>query len=189
MRIVRRVALGAMLLMLLTRPGWVAPVRAAPIGGASAGSASAAGWPAANPAWSVGVQQQGGSPLSGLVGRTFTLCSWAGVPFEAVVEQEDWAAGPADRMRAVLVVRVAHDAGGATGAYITARLRDERGRTFEFARAGSGVDVMDLAREYGALTPTMPVQAGRPARHLWAFVVAPDVSTLTLDQAPEYRCP
>ena len=136
------------------------------------------------------MQSQGkaASPVGPLVGRVFTLCSWAGVPFEAVVERADWGDGPQGSRRAVLIVRVLHDGGGATGAYITLRLRDERGRVFEFARAGSGVDVMDLAREHGVLTPTMPVQAGRPARHLWAFVVAPDVRTLTLDQAPEYQC-
>jgi hypothetical protein len=154
-----------------------------------AAPAAAARWRVAIPAPSTSHQKQGDDPLAGLVGRAFALCSWARVPFEAFVERADWGAGPAGRMQAVLVVRVAHDGGGATGAYITVRLRDEQGRMFEFARAGSGVDVMDLAREYGVLTPTMPVQAGRPARHLWAFVVAPDVRTLALDQAPEHRCP
>ena len=127
-------------------------------------------------------------PVGHLVGQAFTFCSWAGVPFDAVVEHADWSDAPAGNMRAVLVVQVTHAGGGATGAYITIALRDERGRVFDFARAGSGVDVLDLAREYGVLTPTMPVQPGRPARHLWAFVVPPDVQTLTLVQKPEYQC-
>ena len=160
---------------------------ATPVGPASAHGLKV-GFGAPIVAAALHAQGKAADPVSALVGRTFALCSWAGVPFEAVVERADWGDGPQGARRAVLVVRVLHDGGGATGAYITVRLRDERGRVFDFARAGSGVDVMDLAREYGVLTPTMPVQAGRPARHLWAFVVAPDVRTLTLDQDLEHQC-
>jgi hypothetical protein len=127
-------------------------------------------------------------PVAHLVGQALTFCSWARTPFQAVVERADWRDGLDGQMHAVLVVRVTHTGGGATGAYITLRGRDERGRTFDFARAGSGVDVVDLAREYGALTPTMPVQPERPAHHLWAFVVPADVRTLTLAQDPRYAC-
>ena len=91
-------------------------------------------------------------------------------------------------MRAVLVVQVTHPGGGATGTYITLRLQDEQGQIFDFARAGSGLDLLALAREYGALTPTMPVQRDRPARHLWAFVVAPDARSLSLVQDQAYQC-
>jgi hypothetical protein len=127
-------------------------------------------------------------PIGHLVGQAFTFCSWARVPFEAIVEHADWSPGPSASMRATLVVQVTHTGGGATGAYITMQVRDETGRTYDFARAGSGVDVLELAREYGVLTPTMPVQSTRPARHLWTFVVAPDVQRLTLVQDPRYAC-
>jgi hypothetical protein len=127
-------------------------------------------------------------PVAHLVGQPLTFCSWIRTPFQAVVERADWRDGPDGQMHAVLVVRVSHVGGGATGAYVTLRIRDERGRTFDFARAGSGVDLLDLAREYGALTPTMPVQPDRPARHLWAFVVPADVRALTLVQDPQYAC-
>jgi hypothetical protein len=176
------------------RPGTVSPLTVAM---ALAGLVSvAAGLPPLAPAISSPVplsaaasaQTKTADPVGHLVGQAFTFCSWAGVPFDAVVERAEWGAGPAGNMHVVLVVQVTHSGGGATGAYITIEVRDDRGRVFEFARAGSGVDVLDLAREYGVLTPTMPVQAGRPARHLWAFVVPPDVQTLTIVQNPLYHC-
>jgi hypothetical protein len=132
--------------------------------------------------------QQVPDPVEALLGRAYVFCSWEGRPFDIVVQQADWGAGPDGAWRVVLVVQVTYEGSGATGAYLTIRLRDERGRVFDFARAGSGVDVLDLAREYGALTPTMPVQMGRPARHLWAFVVPPDAEALQLVQDAQYAC-
>jgi hypothetical protein len=138
---------------------------------------------------SVALAQTGAvDPVSHLVGQAFTFCSWARVPFEAVVERADWGPGPSGSMQATLVIQVTHTGGGATGAYITMQVRDETGRTYDFARAGSGVDVLELAREYSVLTPTMPVQPTRSARHLWAFVVPPNVQRLTPVQDLQYAC-
>jgi hypothetical protein len=123
------------------------------------------------------------NPAETLLGQRMTMCSY-GVPIELTVARAEWTKtvigvdAPGNGMWAVLIFDVTNKGVKDESLYSFAKLRDERGREFKWASYPP--DPIDLSRAYGVKGSFEKFSPGVTEQSIAAFVVPPDVQSLTL---------
>jgi hypothetical protein len=109
------------------------------------------------------------------------------VHFDGVVEQVQVAPDPSGGLHLALVVRATNVGSREAATAQAVLLMDERGRAFNEAGVGQ-VDAGALAREFSAQQSSQSIRPGFTVRTLWAYVVAPDVESLSFAQTSGWPC-
>ena len=149
------------------------PATSAGAPGAPAGQTTAPGSAPAQPA----------NAADTLVGKSTVICSY-GVKIEVKVARAEWTkavlnnAAPGNGMWVVAIVDVTNQGTKAESLYTFAKLRDERGREFNWAQYPP--DPIDLAAAYGVKGSFQNFAPGITEQSVITFVVAGDAQSLSI---------